>query len=114
MNFIKQLIFYTYCSISSNEKAMGIQAIHCDNNDIAWWNFTRYQDEFISKSKIQVATVYKNMKLYHNINKEIICIAQKNHNNNQYELKIILKTPSIYAIFNGPSWWNVTYRFIVL
>ena len=113
MNFIKQLIFYTYF-ISSNEEAtaMGIQAIHCDNNDIAWWNFTRYQDYFISKTKIQVATVYKNMKLCHN--KEIIRIAQKNHNSNQYELKIILKTPSIYATFNSPSWWNVTYRFIVL
>ena len=113
MNFIKQLILRTY-HICNEEVAVGIQAVQNSKDSdretyIAWWNLTRYQDEYISKTKIQLATVCTNMNCHIN-SKEIILITQMNNNNNQYKLKIIFKTPEVCAIFSNTN-WDVTYRF---
>lgn len=111
MNFIKQLIFYTYC-IHNEEVPVCIEAIYNYSNEPARWNLIHYYNKSISKNKINVATIYTYMNCHiNNINtKEIIIITQRNHDNNQYELKIALKEHSYYY-YNNTN-WNVTYHFI--
>lgn len=115
MNFIKQLIFRTY-KFCNEEYVVGIQAVlPCYNKNgtyAIWWRLIKYEGEsIINTSSMQGATIYTTDRNHSIYNKEIILITQMNHNNDQYKLKVVLKTPFFCYIFNNTN-WNVDYCFL--